>query len=588
MGWASWNNFEVNISESIIRAQADAMVSSGLSASGFKYINIDDGFFNGRYDDGSLRIDAVKFPHGMKVMCDYIHSKGLKAGFYSEAGANTCASLYNSQAGGIGGGLYNHDQQDIDTIFKNWGYDFIKVDYCGGRQQGLDEETRYSAIKRAIDNTGRTDIIFNVCRWQFPGVWVTTLADSWRMSDDIRATWESVTGIIDKNAFLAPYVSQGHYNDMDMLEVGRGMTAEEDKSHFSMWCILSSPLLLGNNMTAMTQKTKEILTNAEVIAVNQDTTGIQGKLVSDNGNGLQVWTKNLNGKRSYERAVVLFNRSAAAATMSVKWKDLNLFGVYSVRDLWSHTDLTGVDSMYTVLVPSHGVTMLKVVGNKTRLQEIFEAEYAWINNFNLLSNTIIVADQGKATTEVNCSGRAKAGWLGMRADNYIEFREIYANFTGKYNLTISYLSGENRNATISINGKDTLLTNLNSGGWSTVKNSTYPVTLVKGDNTIRISNSTEWLPDLDKIQLDLNKTEINTGVSKVACRSVNIYPNPCTSFFRIKSESPVTKVEIYSIAGCLLRSYFKSNIPVSDLKSGLYLLKISTEQGAFIQQIIKE
>ena len=162
MGWASWNNFEVNISESIIRAQADAMVSSGLAASGYKYINIDDGFFNGRYNDGSLQIDAVKFPHGMKVMCDYIHSKGLKAGFYSEAGANTCASLYNSQAGGIGGGLYNHDQQDIDTIFKNWGYDFIKVDYCGGRQQGLDEETRYSAIKGAIDNTGRTDIIFSV------------------------------------------------------------------------------------------------------------------------------------------------------------------------------------------------------------------------------------------------------------------------------------------------------------------------------------------------------------------------------------------------------------------------------------------
>lgn len=509
MGWASWNNFFVGISDTIIKGQANAMVSSGLATAGYKYINIDDGFFYGRYTDGTLRIDSVKFPNGMKPLVDYIHSKGLKAGFYSEAGANTCGSQYNNQTGGIGGGLYNHDQQDANLFFKTWGFDFLKVDYCGGLVQKLDERTRYTAIKAAIDSTGRTDINFNVCRWQFPGTWVTKVADSWRISQDISfdqyVKWDRVLYVIDCNTFLAAYSSQGHYNDMDMMEVGRGLTAVEDKSHFSMWCILSAPLVLGNDLTKLTQRTKDILTNTEVIAVDQDTTGVQGHLVSDNGAGLQVWAKNLNGKQSNERAVVLFNRSAVATPMSVKWKDLNLAGAATVRDLWLHTDLGSMDSMYTGTVPSHGVIMLKVVGSQTRLQDVFEAEYAWINNFNLTQNSVVIANQGKVITDATCSGRAKAGWLGNSADNYIEFRDIYANVAGNYNLTISYICGENRNATFTVNGIDTLITNLNSGGWSTISTRTISVKLNTGYNTIRISNATGWLPDIDKIQLDFYK-----------------------------------------------------------------------------------
>jgi hypothetical protein len=517
MGWASWNNYRVNISQQIIQTQAAAMVSSGLAAAGYNYINVDDGFFNGRNADGSLRIDTLKFPNGMKAVADYIHSKGLKAGFYSEAGANTCGSIWDNQTGGIGVGLYGHDQQDIDSIFNKWGYDFLKVDYCGGQVQKLDEKTRYTAIKNAIINTGRTDINYNVCRWQFPGTWVTSIADSWRISGDISATWNSVTGIIDQNTFLAAYVSQGHYNDMDMLEIGRGMTAEEDKSHFSMWCIMSSPLALGNDLTTISQQTKNILTNSEVIAVNQDTTGEQAHLVTDNGEGLQVWAKNLNGKRSLERAVILFNRGAAPTKMSVKWKDLNLVGAASVRNLWTHTDLGRIDSVFAATVPSHGVVMLKVVGTKSKLQEVFEAEYAWINNFNLTQNAATVSDQGRAIIDASCSGRAKAGKLGNRADNFIEFRNIYADSTKSYNLTVSFICGENRNATLSVNGNDTLLTNLNSGGWSTIGNKTVLVQLNKGDNTVRFSNATGWMPDIDKIQLNLNLvTSSATGIQETS------------------------------------------------------------------------
>jgi hypothetical protein len=509
MGWASWNQYGVNINDSIIKAQADAMVSSGLSGVGFNYLNIDDGFFNGRNADGSLRINTTKFPYGMKTLADYIHSKGLKAGFYSEAGANTCGSIWSGQPGGVGAGLYNHDQQDADTIFKSWGYDFLKVDFCGGQQQLLDEETRYTAIKTALNNTGRNDINYNVCRWQFPGIWVTSLADSWRMSGDINLSpgsipkWSEIIRIIDLNTFLAPYISPGHYNDMDMLEVGRGLTTEEDKSHFSMWCILSSPLVLGNNMATMTQQTKDILTNTEVIAVNQDTTGLQARRISYNIAGYQVWAKNLNGKHSKERAVVLFNRSSAAASMSVKWKELNLAGGATVRNLWTHTDLGEMDSMFTATIPSHGVVMLKVIGKENVLQEVFEAEYAWINNFNLTRNSAIVADQGRALDDAACSGRAKAGWLGNKADNYIEFKDIYTDSAGVYPLSIYFQSGENRNMTVSINGKDTLISNMNSGGWGVVAARTFAITLNKGYNVIRMSNATGWMPDIDKIKVNL-------------------------------------------------------------------------------------
>jgi len=515
MGWASWNHFGVKISESIIKAQADGMVSSGLAAAGYKYINIDDGFFDGRYADGTLKIDSVKFPNGMKALADYIHSKGLKAGIYSEAGTNTCGSVYNNQAGGVGAGLYHHDQQDINLFFKIWGFDYLKVDFCGGKEQLLDEKTRYTAIKRAIDNTGTKDINYNVCRWQFPGTWVTKLANSWRISEDINASWNSVIYVIDKNTFLAPYASQGHYNDMDMLEVGRGLTSEEDKSHFSMWCILSAPLVLGNDLSTINKRTTDILTNADVIAVDQDTTGVQGHLVTDNGAGLQVWAKNLNGKQSKERAVVLFNRSAVKAPMSVKWKDLNLAGLVTVFNLWTHSKFVSKDSIFKTTVPSHGVVMLRVVGNQTKLQEVFEAEYAWINNFNLTQNSVILPNQGNVVSDSICSGRAKVVSLGKSSDNYIEFRDIYANYTGRYHLTISYLCNENQHAIMSVNGKDTLLTTLNPGSLNTIVNHIYPVKLNKGYNTIRFSNSKNKLPDFDKIQINLNKETLAERTKKL-------------------------------------------------------------------------
>jgi hypothetical protein len=598
MGWASWNNYRANISEFIIKSQTDAMVSSGLKDAGYKYLNIDDGFFNGRNTDGSLKIDAVKFPNGMKYLADYIHGKGLKAGFYSEAGANTCGSMYDGQTGGTGSGLYNHDQQDIDLIFKIWGYDFIKVDYCGGKALNLDEKTRYTAIKQAIINTGIAGINFNVCRWEFPGSWVTSVADSWRISGDIQANWDSMVSCFDKNAFLAAYSSPGHYNDMDMLQVGRGMSAEEDKTHFTLWCIMSSPLLLGNDMINMSATTKEILTNSEAIAVNQDITGGQAHQISDNGAGLQVWAKNLNGKHSKERAVVFFNRNSSATSMSVKWADLDLVGTATVRDLWSHTDLGSQDAMYTTMVPAHGVVMLKVVGTGAKLQEVFEAENAWINNFNIYQSGAypnaddprIIPGQGRASRDGSCSRGAKAGWLGNRADNYIEFRDVYVPTAGSYAVTMTYLSGADRSVTIGVGGVDTVLSNLNSGGWGSLKDIQFNVQLSAGYNIIRISNATDWMPDIDKISISIPN---NLGVKRQneLKSSVKIYPNPVTNTLFFSTEIQGTIVSIFSQAGNLvLKPKVDSNnsIDVSNLKTGVYHIIANKEGKQMINKILKK
>ena len=212
MGWSSWNTYGVNISDALIRRQANAMVAKGLKDVGFDHINIDDGYFGGRdATTGQLLIHPQRFPNGLKVVADFIHSKGLKAGIYSDAGRNTCGSMFNGDVTGQGGGFYGHDQQDADFFFLDCGFDFIKVDFCGGSYYHnedhlvLDEQERYNAIAAAIRNTGRTDVRMNACRWAYPGTWIDQTAYSWRTTGDINDSWNSVKGIIAENLYLSAF-----------------------------------------------------------------------------------------------------------------------------------------------------------------------------------------------------------------------------------------------------------------------------------------------------------------------------------------------------------------------------------------------
>jgi len=376
MGWSSWNNFRVAINENVIKAQADKMISTKLKDAGYNFINIDDGFFGGRNVKGELLTHKGKFPSGMKALADYIHSKGLKAGIYSDAGINTCASMWDKDTIGVGSGLLGHDEQDLNLMLNTWGYDFIKIDWCGGEKLGLNDELRYTQLANRIKEiNGNT--LFNICRWQFPGKWAVEIADSWRISGDISNEFGSILHIIDKNVDLWKYSSPGHVIDMDMLQVGRGMSYEEDKSHFTMWCIMNSPLLLGNDLRTISKETLALVTNKEIIALNQDKLGYQARRLKRDGE-LELWAKPLVSTMSGEIAVVLLNRSTKneIITFNIDNVGIDADKGYKVRDLWTHKDGGLIKSKSLSFdVPSHGVITLKISG-KSKPFNVFQIDKA--------------------------------------------------------------------------------------------------------------------------------------------------------------------------------------------------------------------
>lgn len=352
MGWNSWNKFGCSVSESIVEQEADAMVSSGMKAAGYQYINLDDCWeASSRDSNGNLVADPTRFPDGIKALADYVHGKGLKLGIYNDAGTATCSGYP---------GFEGHEQQDANT-YASWGIDYIKVDWCN--TSGLDPQTQYTKIANALQSTGRP-IVLSLCSWGngSPWLWGASVANLWRTTSDISDNWNSVLTNFDANSAYAAYAKPGGWNDPDMLEVGNGgMSTTEDQSHFSLWAISAAPLITGNDLANMSSATASILTNSEVIAVDQDPAGVQGTKVADNGSGLQVWAKKLQGSNTY--AVVLLNRSASTANMAVNWSELGLSGSASVRDLWAHADEGSFSGSYTTAVASHGVAMLKIVGS---------------------------------------------------------------------------------------------------------------------------------------------------------------------------------------------------------------------------------
>ena len=359
MGWSSWNEFKINIDEKMIREQADAIISSGMYEAGYRFVNVDDGYFGGRDADENLLEDRTKFPSGMGALADYIHSKGLKAGIYTDAGPNTCGSYYNKDTiNGRGVGIYKHIEKDCRRFFTEWGYDFLKVDWCGGERLKLDEQTEYLKILDTV-RIFNSDAIYNICRWKFPGEWAVKKADSWRISGDIRASFKSILEIIDLNTDLYIYASAGHYNDMDMLQVGRGMTYEEDKTHFSMWCMLNSPLLAGNDLRKMSQQTVEILTNSEIVALNQDKLFRQGqKLYSENG--IDVWEKPL---ADGTRAIAIMNRENQEKDFTILSKKLNISKNTKIRDLWQHKNIGKIGKQRNFTLAPHGIIVFKTIKN---------------------------------------------------------------------------------------------------------------------------------------------------------------------------------------------------------------------------------
>lgn len=505
MGWSSWNAYGFQISESIIKSQADALVKTGLKDAGYIYVNIDDGFFGGRDAEGHLLIHPTRFPNGMRTVVDYIHERGLKAGIYSDAGKNTCASYWGGDKIGEGVGLYGHDQEDIDLYFKELNFDFIKVDFCGGAPEHntehltLSEKERYTAISQAIKNTGRTDVRLNVCRWAFPGTWVHDVATSWRISEDIYLGWNSIKSIVGQNLYLSAYATEGKYNDMDMLEVGRGLTLEEDKTHFGMWCIMSSPLLIGADMTTIKPEALELMTNPELIALNQDALGLQAYVV-DKVSGAYLLVKDVETKYGNKRAIAVYNPTDAEVVRMVDFLSLELGGKVMVRDLFERKEMGTFASAMNVTIPAHGTRIYLLTAERRYERTKYEGETAWLTSYQELTNN--QSSETAIYEETSyCSGGAMASWLGRKSENDLQWRNVYSKTGGEYTLTLSVISGETRQIYLQVNGEEAQVLSVNSGGWNTVTTKEVTVTLQEGENVVRLYNPSGWMPNIDCMEL---------------------------------------------------------------------------------------
>ncbi len=368
MGWNSWNNFGCNVDETLIRETADAMVSSGMKDAGYTYVNIDDCWHGERDSLGFIHPDPDRFPSGMKVLADYVHSLGLKFGIYSDAGWQTCGGKPGSRG---------YEYQDALTYAK-WGVDYLKYDWCN--TEGLNAKGAYLTMRDALKKAGRP-IVFSMCEWgeSKPWEWAEDIGHLWRTTGDIincfdcivdHGVWKSwgILQILDKQEGLRTKAGLDHWNDPDMMEVGNGMTISEDRAHFTLWCMLSAPLIAGNDIRKMTEETKQILTNKEVIGINQDPLGIQAwKLISEED--LEVWFKPLANN---EWAVCFLNRSLETKQIDFQWNDEYINddhskrvidfskSVFSLKNVWTGKNTGRTDNSFTSTLPSHDVILLKL------------------------------------------------------------------------------------------------------------------------------------------------------------------------------------------------------------------------------------
>lgn len=363
MGWSSWNKFQTNIHEDLIKDIADKMVEYGLVDAGYVYLNLDDGWHGERDAQGFIHEDPEKFPSGMKALADYLHARGLKLGIYSDAGTNTCACY----AGSLG-----HEYQDA-FMYAHWGVDYLKYDWC--YTNNINPKGAYALMRNALRAAGRP-ILFSMCEWgsSKPWEWAADVGHSWRTTGDIgisfmpiplrrgpdgRPLWKAlgVMEIVEMNEPLRQYAGPGHWNDPDMLEVGNGMSVSEDRAHFTLWCMMAAPLILGNDITNMTPETLAIITNREMIAVDQDPLGVQGLRLKKDGD-LQYWFKPLSDG---DWAFCILNTGDAAVTVPVDWTALEVndelsgrstsFGSvnYIVKDIWNP-----VAKPFTTLIKGKG------------------------------------------------------------------------------------------------------------------------------------------------------------------------------------------------------------------------------------------
>lgn len=519
MGWNSWNVFHENINENQIKEIADAMVSSGLRDAGYIYLNLDDNWMDTKRDaNGDLQNHPKTFPSGMKALADYIHKKGLKFGVYGDRGLRTCHH-YNSNWVSENGS-YMHEEQDAKK-FAEWGVDYLKYDNCDPAP-GSNQEQDYRRMSKALRNSGR-DIVFSICAWGYQK-WMPEIAHLWRTTFDIGPEWISTSWyrglyeIIDENNKYWEIAKPGKWNDPDMLEVdNRNLTYEEQKSQMTMWSIMAAPIMISSDVRKMSDQVKDLYLNKEMIAVNQDSLGVQGHRISDD-KGKQVWTKPM---RNGDIAVALLNNNTSAQTVECDFSKIGVTGEVEVRDIWQKKDL-GKLTHVSVELPAHGSAMLRLV-IKPVPREPFGGKPAAIpgkiemENFdipgtgdgNASYNEMDAVDHGELNyregTGVDIYKKATGYIVGYnQKGEWLEYTVNVAE-TGTYTMFAAVASAnETSSFKLSMDGKDITEEILvpkaaegeeNYDDYNKVKAN---VNLTKGEHIMRFTVTGDWM-DIDYI-----------------------------------------------------------------------------------------
>jgi alpha-galactosidase len=412
MGWNGWNHFKCDpaYDESFVLATADAMVKSGMSAAGYQYVNIDDCWAMGRTPDGTVLADPTRYPHGIKYVADYVHDRGLKLGLWSSSGP--CPHEPNSEG---------HVPADAAT-FASWGVDYLKYANC---QTDPDQQTAYQLMRDSLASTGRP-MVYSISAEHF-AEWMPTMGHLWRIARSVDPTWDSITTNIATDAPLAAWAHRSAWNDPDMLEVGNGaLTDGETRAHFAVWAAMSAPLLAGNDITTMTPGTAAILTNREIIAIDQDALGLQAARVR-NETSIDVFAKPLS--RCGARAVILLNRGDAAASVKLDWSEIWLGpGIATLRDLFAHADRAASAGSTTVMVGAHDAVALEIVGDEAPRPkgDAYLSDLPWTYAVNFWGPPERDSSNGEALPgdgmTIALRGKTYTKGLGVHAPSLLRFR----------------------------------------------------------------------------------------------------------------------------------------------------------------------
>ena len=540
LGWNSWNVFHENINENQIKEVADAMVSSGLKDAGYVFLNLDDNWMDTKRDaQGNLQNNPRTFPSGMKALADYVHAKGLKFGLYGDRGKRTCHhynSNWQSESGSNG-----REEKDAKKLAE-WGVDYWKYDNCDSDPNT--QEKDYTAMSKALRNSGR-DIVFSICMWEYKD-WMPKIANLWRTTFDIGPAWISkswyrgVYEIIDANNKYWQIAKPGHWNDPDMLEVGNnGLTYEEQRSQMTMWSIMAAPIMISSDIRKMSNETKELYLNKDMIAINQDSLGVQGHRISDK-NGKQVWTKPLqNG----DLAVALLNNNSSTQTVECNFADIGVEGEVEVRDAWKKKDL-GPVSHVSIELPAHGSALLRLVlkpvprkpfkGEALAIPGTIEMEDFDINGVGQGNTTYSENDTEnhgdsdyRPGTGVDLYKKATGVIVGYnQAGEWLEYTVKVAK-TGSYTMKAAVASANSTSGfQLSMDGKN--ITEEISVPQATTGEDNYDeynevdakVSLTEGEHILRFTVTGDWM-DIDYIKFcEGESCEDKTGIRPAVAATI--------------------------------------------------------------------